>query len=81
MSETTLKMRRQPTRVVCDYTWDAEPGECVLYRGWPHRLTVSRGRNKRDAGELTPVKITGPRGVVGVKRIDGVWHWITEEKP
>jgi hypothetical protein len=54
---------------VNDWTWDAEPGDVVIYRGWPHRLTLSRGANKRDAGELTPQKLTCRYGVPG----DRLW--------
>lgn len=50
-------VKPQPTRVVNDWSRDAEEGEAVMYQGKPCKLTASRGRNKRDAGELTPVDI------------------------
>ena len=62
---TRRAIRSQPDRIVTDWTDDAEPGEVVIYRGWPHRLTESRGRNKAAAGELTPIKIHCPYGVPG----------------
>jgi len=53
-------MKPQPARSINDWTFDAEAGEVVMYDGWPHNLQESRGRNKRDAGELTPVKLPCP---------------------
>jgi hypothetical protein len=58
-------MRKQPTRVVSDWTENAESGEIVIYNDWPHKLTVSRGRNKRDLGELTPTPLKSPFGKPG----------------
>lgn len=55
--ETRRNVKPQPTRVVSDWSHDAEEGEVVMYRGAPCSLAASRGRNKRDAGELTPVEI------------------------
>jgi len=52
-------------RTITDWSQDAEPGEIVMYRGWPHKLEESRGRNKRASGELTPRKISCPYGVPG----------------
>lgn len=59
-AQTRRPVKPQPTRTVSDWSMDAEPGEVVVYRDWPHRLTESRGRNKRAIGELTPVKIKAP---------------------
>ena len=59
----------QPSRSITDWTQDAEVGEKVMYRGWPTKLTESRGRNKAAAGELTPVKIKCPYGKQG----DRLW--------
>jgi len=64
-TQTRRAMKRQPTRTVNDHTMDAKPGEVVIYRDWPHRLAESRGRNKRDAGELTPTRICCPYGKPG----------------
>jgi hypothetical protein len=58
-------IKPQPTRVVSDWQSDAEPGDVVLYRGWPTRLVESRGRNKAAAGELTPQRILCPHGKPG----------------
>lgn len=63
-TQTRRVVKPQPMRIITDWTQDAEPGEVVVYQGWPHRLTESRGRNKAAAGELTPVRIK-PRYEVG----------------
>ena len=82
MSEVTVRMmRRQPTRTVSDWVQDAEVGECIIYRGWPHRLAESRGRNKRAAGELTPVKIRGPRRAIGIRQVNATWYWVLDKTP
>ena len=44
-------------REVNDWTMDAEAGDVVWYRGQLCKLTESRGKNKRAAGELTPVPL------------------------
>ena len=54
--EPKLGTKENP-RHVNDWTMDAESNEYVIYRGQLHRLEESRGRNKRDAGELTPVPV------------------------
>jgi hypothetical protein len=66
---TRRVIKPQPVRSVTDWTMDAEEGEAAIYRGWPHWLEASRGRNKRDAGELTPRKIACPYGQPG----DRLW--------
>ena len=72
-TQTRRVMRTQPIRVSSDRDWDAEPGEVVIYRGWPHRLAASRGRNKRDAGELTPIKIHSPYKVGQILWVRETW--------
>lgn len=61
----------QPTRAVDAWSWDAEPGEVVMYHEWPHRLEESSGRDKRAAGELYPRKIKAPYKV-------GMKLWVRE---
>jgi hypothetical protein len=55
----------QPTRVVSDCTQDAEVGDVVIYRGQLCKLEESRGKNKRDIGELTPRILKCPYGGPG----------------
>lgn len=62
-TQTRRPVKPQPARIVSDWSQDAEPGERVIYRGWPHRLEESRGRNKSAAGELYPRKLKCPYGV------------------
>jgi len=66
-------IKPQPARCINDWTQDAEVGEVVMYRGWPHRLSASRGRNKRDAGELTPTRIHPPWQVGDVLWVRETW--------
>ncbi len=41
--------------------WDAETGDIMVdWNGRAWRLTASNGRNKRAAGELTPIEIKKP---------------------
>ncbi|TXH09873.1 MAG: hypothetical protein E6R04_06950 [Spirochaetes bacterium] len=61
-TQTRRVIKIQPTRAVSDWAYDAEPGEVVIYRDFPCTLRESRGRNKRDIGELTPVKVRCPYG-------------------
>lgn len=53
----------QPTCVCNDWSESAQPGDVVIYRGKLTRLVVSRGRGKRDLGELTPQVIKPPYAV------------------
>lgn len=66
---TRRVVKPQPSRSINDWTDDAEPGEFVIYHGYPHKLTESRGRNKRALGELTPIKRKCPYGNPG----DRLW--------
>ena len=62
---TRRVMRPQPAYACNDWTDRAEPGDVVLYQGWPHRLYESRGRNKAAAVILTPTRIPSPYGETG----------------
>ena len=64
-TQTRRVVKPQPAYVCSDWTFDAEPGDVVMYHWWPYRLRESRGRNKRAAGELTPVRIKCPYGQPG----------------
>lgn len=55
-----VPMKKQPSRIISDWTKDAEINEWVIYRDWPHRLLESSGCDKRAAGILTPRKIPCP---------------------
>lgn len=71
------RMRSQPRGYTDGRNWEIEPGEVWIYCGWPHRMDESRGWCKAGRGELTPVRIPGPKGATGFrKRDDGVWVWI-----
>jgi len=62
ITQTRRVMRSQPSRCASDWSWDLEVGD-VYYdpiRKEVYRATESRGRNKRDAGELTPREIRSP---------------------
>jgi hypothetical protein len=63
-TQTRRIIKPQPTKIVSDWSSSAEIGEAVIYRGLPCILKESRGRNKRDAGELTPKEIK-PKYQVG----------------
>lgn len=65
---TRRLIQPQPTRVANDWEESAEVGDVVMWHGKPYRLSESRGRNKRDMGELTPVEIK-PRWRPG----DALW--------
>jgi len=62
---TRRVVKPQPLRSVNDWSFDAEVGERVMYRDWPHYLQASRGRNKAAAGELTPMRKPCPYGRPG----------------
>lgn len=64
-TQSRRTIKPQPSRTVNDWTHSAEVGEVVMYNGWPHRLNESSGKNKRDAGELTPRRIHCPYGKPG----------------
>lgn len=64
-TQTRRPMRKQPHRNSSDYDMDAEAGDVVIYKGWPHILKNSTGRNKMDSGILTPVRIKCPYGEPG----------------
>src|SRR5512142_3289137 len=69
-------MRKQPKGTANDWSQNVEDGEVWMYHGWPHRMAESRGRHKRAAGELTPVRIPWPFGSPGT-RLAGreTWGW------
>lgn len=80
-TQIRVPVRTQPTRSITDHTIDAEPGEVVMYRGYPHRIEQSSGRNQRDSGILYPRKLTCPFGLVGDRLLvqeevatDGPWN-------
>jgi hypothetical protein len=57
------------------WNFDAEPRDIMVKPdGRAYRLRVSNGRNKRDAGELTPSEIKKPGKIA--KIIDGKLVWI-----
>lgn len=58
--ELRLPVEPPPSREINSWDQTAEPGEVVIYRGWPCRLVESRGKNKAAAGELTPQRLTPP---------------------
>ncbi len=62
--------RRKKVRVFGYNPWlaEAEPGDLMVTTGGKlMRLEVSSGRNKRDAGDLTPRTIKPPRpGLIAV---------------
>lgn len=64
-TQTRRVIKPPPTQIATDWTHDVEPGEHVIYRGWPNVLRESRGRNKRAAGELTPKQRLCPYGQPG----------------
>lgn len=68
-TQTRRVIKTQPMRATNDWTENAEPNEVVMYRGDLTRLAESRGRNKRAAGILTPVKVRCPYGQPG----DRLW--------
>ncbi len=74
---TRRVIKPQPSATITDWTFAAESGDRVMYRGWPHVLRESRGRDKRAAGDLTPVRVACPYGVPGdllwVRETWGAW--------
>jgi hypothetical protein len=69
-SQTRRVIKPQPKGYrggVRDYRW--EIGDIMMYQVWPHKLVESRGRDKAAAGELTPVRMRCPYGIVG----DHLW--------
>lgn len=80
-TQTRRVMKPQPTRQITSWTNDVEAGDVVMWRGEPCRLRESNGRNKRAAGELTPVSIVCPYGKPG----DRLWvketFWRDERDP
>lgn len=56
-TQTRRVIKKQPTRTVSEWANDVEPGERVMLNGWPHDIRESNGRDKRDAGDLTPYKV------------------------
>ncbi len=81
MKRKAKRIRVQATTDQWD--WNAEVGQHCLYLGWPCRLEASRGRHKRDAGELTPVKLKAPPGMTFELREgpDGYeWWWVPIEE-
>lgn len=62
------------------WNWGAEPGDVMVnYKGQLFRLVESRGRNKADAGELTPVLVKPPSPDLCAKIIDGEVWWVRSE--
>ena len=53
-TQTRRLIKPQPQYVCGAWTWDAEPGDTVIFDGWPTKLEESSGWYKRTAGELTP---------------------------
>lgn len=82
-TQTRRVILPQPIRVSDDWDEDAEPGDRVLYRGWPHDLRESTGRNKRATGELTPVRVRCPYGKPGdILYVKEAWSVIwTKHEP
>lgn len=76
------KIRKQPVCAYNPWNWNLEPGDRV-YRVMPELegaymidLRESTGRNKRDAGELTPHTVTkngAPRLAVLGDNLQ--WYW------
>lgn len=68
-TQTRRVVKPQPDRAISDWDMSVEPGDTVLRLGWPYRIVESRGRNKRDAGELSARKINCSYGQPG----DRLW--------
>jgi len=64
-TQTRRVVKPQPVRVSGMHDLDAEPGETVIFNGWPTKLVESRGKWKRAAGELTPQAKKCPYGQPG----------------
>jgi len=68
-SQIRRPMKPQPIGSTLGWDFSVEAGEVWMFHGWPCRMDESRGRNKRDAGELTPVKLRCPFGAPGDRLI------------
>jgi len=69
-TQTRRVMRVQPVGHRTGWSQSLEPGDVYIeLDGSVTRAVVSRGRNKRDAGELTPQKVRCPYGQSG----DALW--------
>jgi len=80
MAKVRKKIRRRKGVVLGYNPWnmDAEPGDYMVdLDGRVCRLEESTGRNKRDAGELTPRWLKPPvEGARGVKVGNEIyWEW------
>lgn len=64
-TQTRRPLKLQPLGATLGFDFTIEPGQIWIYGGWPCRMEESRGRNKRDAGELTPVRLRCSYGVAG----------------
>lgn len=73
------KYRKRKTTKVKAYNprdFTIEPGDLLIgFDGVLFRATVSRGRNKRDSGDLTPVQIKPPKGFKRAIIKDGEIYW------
>ena len=78
------KLRKQPIAERDDRDFSREPGDRVYAWAFGEKdgyavmfdLKESRGRNKRDAGELVPVAVKNGRYLRQAWRDDeGIWHW------
>lgn len=80
------RIRKQPVASYNPWDWEREAGDRVYAYDPSHQaaymidLVESRGRNKRDAGELTP-RIVKKNGKVRLayRAGDGIWYWDTQE--
>lgn len=77
------RLRKQPTAVLAAWDHEAEQGDRryipkpELEGAWIVDLVLSRGRNKRDAGELTP-KVVKKNGRPRIAQLHdaGLWYWV-----
>jgi len=74
------RMRKQPVGGRNDWNHNLEEGDRVYT--WVSDetvvmddLVVSRGKNKRASGELTPVRVCSNGKARIAIRKDGVWYW------
>lgn len=76
------KLRKQPTKIYNEWAFDFEAGDRCFKPDPNNRnafivdLRESTGRNKRDAGELTPVFVKKD-GLIrkAILCDDGFWYW------
>lgn len=77
------RLKKQPVTSYNPWDWKREAGERVyhpqpsLEGAYIYDLVESRGRNKRDTGELTPrlVRKNGkPR--IAIQDDQGTWYWL-----